>query len=158
MTFKYKQVARFENNSVKAPFIPITDHGDINYETFALIDSGADISAIPQRFAEILGIKLPKTSTISYGVDGGVKSYLSKINISVEKGKEKEILTLPIKIFQENCNVPPLLGRLGFFDKFIITFNQNIRENKIKKQPKHVNSHNCLVLEVFHLIFENNNR
>lgn len=46
ISFKYKSVKRPDGTLVKTPSIPILLEGREKFETVALLDSGADISAI----------------------------------------------------------------------------------------------------------------
>jgi hypothetical protein len=58
LSFKYKSIKRPDGTLVKSPSIPIILKGKEQFETAALIDSGADISAIPKDIAEIFGCDL----------------------------------------------------------------------------------------------------
>jgi len=56
ITFRYKSVTRPAGSTVKTPSIPIILSGKETFETIGLLDSGADLSAMPKSIAELLGI------------------------------------------------------------------------------------------------------
>ena len=125
IAFKYKIVKRPDGTEVKTPSIPVLFNGKEKFETIALIDSGADISAMPKAIAEILGLDLNGKKTLAYGIGGQVESVETKVSMTVQKGHENYVFQIPIKIILGDYDFPVLLGRLGFFDKFIILFNQS---------------------------------
>jgi hypothetical protein len=124
IVFNYKTVNRPDGTEVKTPSIPILLSGEEKFETVALLDSGADISAMPLAVAEILRLDLSNKKTPAFGIGGKVDSVESKVNVTVEKGHEKYSFTIPIKVILGDYDFPILLGRAGFFDKFVISFNQ----------------------------------
>lgn len=63
ISFRYKTVKRPDGTEVRTPSIPILLEGKEKFETLALLDSGADISAIPKDVADILGLKLGSKKT-----------------------------------------------------------------------------------------------
>ena len=134
--FRYKKVKRPDNSEVRIPSIPIQLMFKEKFDTIALLDSGADISAIPLSIAEIIGIDLSQKRSFAYGIGGKVESIETKINIIIEKGHEKYAFEIPIKVILDHYDFPVILGREGFFDKFVITFNQN----KEKISLKYVNN------------------
>ena len=115
------------------PSIPVVLHGKENFETIALLDSGADVSAIPRPVAEILGLNLSGKITPAYGIGGKVDSVETRVNITIRKGHEHYKFLIPIKVILGNFDFPVLLGRAGFFDKFIISFNQKQEKILIKR-------------------------
>lgn len=97
------------------------------------MDSGADVSMIPLSIAELLGLDLNEESKFqAFGIGGKVDALETKINITVQKGHENHKFQIPIKIILGNYDLPILLGRLGFFDKFIISFNQSQEKISLK--------------------------
>src|SRR3989339_194701 len=132
LTFKYKKVKRPNNTEIKSPSIPVTlSSSGGKYQFIALLDSGADVSVIPSEVAELLGINLSGKKEEARGIGGKVPAIQSKL--VVELGKAHEIYTyeIPVKIILDKMDeeIPVLLGRAGFFDKFVITFNQ--KEEKV---------------------------
>ena len=58
LSFRYKRVKR-PDGEVKSPSIPVILSGKATkFEFVVLLDSGADISAIPKSVAELLGLDL----------------------------------------------------------------------------------------------------
>lgn len=133
ITFKYKTVKRPDGTEVKTPSIPIILKGKESFETLALLDSGADISAIPKSIAEILGLGLDGKRTKAYGVGGKVASVQSTVTISVEKGHERYTFQIPVKVILGKYDLPILLGRAGFFGKFVISFDQQNERVSLKR-------------------------
>lgn len=136
LSFKYKTVNRPDGTKVKTPSIPIIFSGKESFESVALIDSGADISAMPLSIAEILGLDLSAEKSSAYGVGGKVETIETKTKITIEKGHEKYSFYIPVKVILENYDFPILLGRLGFFNEFVITFDQHKEKVSLKKNGK----------------------
>jgi hypothetical protein len=135
LNFKYKEVANPEGAKRKRPMVPITlSNGDVSFETLALLDSGADSTAISMEMAEVLGLDLSGKREKSYGIGGTVDSITSRVNISIQKGHEHYMMTVDAKvIMKDDIQLPPLLGRAGFFDEFEITFNDHKKKIALKK-------------------------
>lgn len=76
-----------------------------------IVDTGADYSLFPKRYAELLGIDLEKEcfEQITYGVGGKEGIYLYKKGIRIKRGDWQERIPLG---FLGRDDVPPLLGRL----------------------------------------------
>ena len=83
ISFRYKSVKRPDGTIVKTPSIPLTIIGRETFETIGLLDSGADISAIPKSIAELLGLNLEGEISFAYGIGGKVKSIESSMKILV---------------------------------------------------------------------------
>jgi len=126
--FNYKHTDRSNGTSAKAPLIPVTlRHEKDNagsFNTLALIDSGADISAIPLDIAETLELDLTGVRSKAFGLCGSVDSIDSTLAISISKGHEIYNMRIPVKVICSECEFSLLLGRLVFFDRFIITFDE----------------------------------
>lgn len=134
MSFRYKTVKRPDGTLVKTPSIPILLEGKTEKVEFvALIDSGADISAISQSVAEILGLDLSGKRTPAFGIGGKVESIENKLNLAIEKGHEHYNFQIPVKVILGDYDLPILLGRAGFFDKFIISFDQSKEKISLKR-------------------------
>ncbi len=85
-----------------------------------LVDSGADYSMLPRRFAELLGVDLsdvPETAVTGVG-SSDVATQLGEMTLRVGDTD----VTVPC-LFSSNENTPYLLGRMGFFSRFNITFD-----------------------------------
>ena len=124
--FRYKSIQRPKGNVVKAPHIPINliSKSSMSIEFIALLDSGADVSIIPQDVAELLGIDLTKEREISRGIGGEVEVINTKIKINIKKGHETYDFLIPVQVAMGGSKIPVIIGRAGFFDRFRITFDQ----------------------------------
>ena len=69
----------------------------------------------------------------AFGIGGRVEAVESKMQITIEKGHEHYDLTIPVKVILGDYDFPILLGRAGFFDNFIIPFNQKEHRILLKK-------------------------
>jgi len=137
MTFKYKTIKRPDGTESRTPSIPLTLIGSPSkFDFIALIDSGADISAIPREIAELLGLNLDGEIQQAFGIGGKVDSIESNMTIIIEKGHEHYLLEIPVKVILGDYDFPILLGRAGFFDEFIISFNQKQQKILLKKIQK----------------------
>ena len=133
ISYNYKTVKRPDGTDVKTPSIPIILEGKEIISSIGLVDSGADISAISKDFADILGLDLTGKIEPAYGIGGKVDSVETMVNITIEKGHEKYSFNIPIKVILGNYDFPVLLGRAGFFDKFVISFDQKNERISFKK-------------------------
>ena len=133
LSFSYKSVKRPDGTEVKTPSIPVVFSGKERFETLALLDSGADISAMSEDVAEILGLDLSGERDSAYGIGGKVNAVESKVNITIEKGHEKYNFLIPVKVILGDYDFPILLGRAGFFDKFIISFDEVQQKISLKR-------------------------
>lgn len=124
ISFNYKTIKRPDGSEVKTPSIPVVLSGKEKIDTIALLDSGADISAISRDMAEILGLDLRSKHSPAYGIGGRTDAIDTDMGITVEKGHEKYSFRIPVKVILGNYDFPVLLGRAGFFDKFMISFKQ----------------------------------
>lgn len=85
-----------------------------------IVDTGADYSLFPKRYAEILGINLNLDCQVetTLGV-GGVETVYQYRKLPIKIGSwEKKI---PVG-FLERDNIPPLLGRLECLEMFNLIF------------------------------------
>jgi hypothetical protein len=133
IAYRYKTIKRPDGTNVRTPSIPITLKGKEQFDTIALLDSGADISAIPLSIAQILSLNLDGAKSEAYGIGGKVDSIDTQMNVTVEKGHEHYSFNIPVKVILGKYDFPILLGREGFFNKFIISFDQE-RERILLKR------------------------
>ncbi len=135
--FKYKAIERPDGRIVKSPSIPVTLVGKgAQYDAIGLLDSGADISLMPKDLAILLGLDIEnKSADESRGIGGRVRTIRTVVPIVVEakRGHEKHHLSLPINVLLDGEAPPLLLGRAGFFDRFIITFDEAAQKITLKK-------------------------
>jgi hypothetical protein len=124
LTFRYTRTMRSDGLTKVTPSIPVTLLGEGKIPTNALIDSGADISVIARSAAKTLGLGLDGPKRVARGIGGKVESVNTEVPIAVEQDGERHVLTIPVKVMLGEHNLPMLLGRAGFFDRFVITFDQ----------------------------------
>ena len=136
MIFRYKSIQRPDGNKIKTPSIPVVLSHKERFETMALLDSGADFSAIPKGVAEILGINLQGKKEQTIGIGGRAETIKAKLSIGIMKGHEHYTFTLPTSVILGDYDFPVILGREGFFNEFVITFNQAEEKVTMKKIDK----------------------
>jgi len=140
ITFRYKRIERRWGDSdpfyVYTPSIPVTlVNGDEAIDVVALIDSGADHCIIPKGLAELLNLDLSGPIEETRGIGGSVKAVQTYMNVIVKNSHERYQLRVPVYVLmQENADIPPILGREGFFDEFEIRFRQKRLKITLKKE------------------------
>lgn len=141
MIFKYHNWKRSDGTLRKAPIIPVyaqSKNGRL-LKIFALVDSGADMSLMPKDLALLLGLNEKDTETgTTAGIGGEIEVKKANFSFVIKNEHEKYDISLVTLVMQNtNLNVPPILGRNGFFEQFHITFKQNEEKIILKKvQPK----------------------
>ena len=120
---------------IKTPSIPITLKGNNNtpIEVIALIDSGADISVIPEGIAKFLNLNLDGKKEKANGIGGQISVINSSVNVNIRKNHENYDLNIPVQVILGPDEIPPLLGRRGFFDEFVISFDNKNEKVTLKK-------------------------
>ena len=115
--FKY-----YHNGEAYFPAIPLyISTGDKQLKLRALIDSGATISILRHEVAEELGIIIEQGEEIYLGgVGGRIKGFIHEVNLDVV-GK---LFRCPVVFSREYLVSFNLLGRQGFFERFMITFDE----------------------------------
>lgn len=136
ISFKYKILSRpepFPNEY--APAIPVQLKGSsTSLQTTALVDSGADFSAIPYSMAEVLGLDLSGKRTEVGGLGGNVPAVLTKMQVMIQKGHFLKRFNVPVyAVDTMDDEIPVLLGRVEFFDRFKVTFDE--RNKRIYLTP-----------------------
>ena len=93
------------------------------------VDSGAVVSFLPNSATQYLGLDPASGRPILLGGVGlhGLKARLYEIPARLAG---LPTVSIPVAIAEVD-NVPALLGRLGFFDRFEITFDPTARETRI---------------------------
>lgn len=118
----------------RRPFIPVTfTNGEKCFDALALLDSGADFVAISKGLAETLGLDLSGARKPCVTPSGTAETVETKVCIKIAGKHEGYALTVPVRVLLvEKNDTPPLLGRIGFFDGFEITFNQRMEKVWLK--------------------------
>ncbi len=139
--FKYKLQKRADGVEAKLPHIPIEIKGNGPgwIQTMALVDSGADVSVIPRDLAELIGLDLSGKETIANGIGGQVKTLKTKMSIKIQNSHENyKFRDVPVEVIMQETKAPMILGRNGFFDKFIIIFDHQGEKIKFQRKIKSI--------------------
>lgn len=135
MNFRYLDSLNPSGSSHKRPCIlTVFRNGSERLEQYALVDSGADMSAIDCKLAKKLGLDLGGKRIQSYTASGIIESVISHVDVDVGKGHEHYSFNIPIRVLMtaDDYVSPTLLGRMGFFDKFRITFDESNQKLSMK--------------------------
>ena len=98
-------------------------------KTSALVDSGATTSIFRPEVAEDLGIKIEEGEEINLtGVGGRIKGYIHNLTIEIAEKKFR----CPIIFSYEYTVSLNLLGRDGFFKKFVVIFDEKKKEMRLE--------------------------
>jgi hypothetical protein len=121
-------------------------NSEIFIDTYALVDSGADISVIPKDFAELIGVDIGGPKGIANGLGGEVEVVNSKMELKIKGDRVTYDLNVPVQVILSDSKIPVILGRDGFFSYFRIEFDhansrikfvkndiENFKLNNIKK-------------------------
>lgn len=136
IVFKYSRLPK-KKNDFKSPTIKVTLRGRAKrpLNVIALLDSGADLSVIPLSIAKILDLDLPEETSQSHGIGGSITTKRSKMIIILKKGHEDYQFAIPVEVSYDE-DVPIILGRANFFDKFIISIDEKNEKIKLKRNSK----------------------
>ncbi len=131
--FKYKQTPLKSGKIIYRPLIPLTIGGEYEkIDVIGILDSGSDMAVIPKSIAGVIGIKYVGEDEIS-GISGRpVKAKQGFMNIQFGKDREKYSLRVPV-VVPEKEDVTIIIGRIGFFENFQITFHESKRKIIFKK-------------------------
>ena len=135
MKFRYLDSSNPNGDVYKRPSILATfSNGQDKLEQYALVDSGADMSAMDYRVAEKLHLDLSGKRVMSFGVSGSVESVVTEATVEISRGHEHYSFNIPVRVLFSKSNyvAPTLIGRKGFFDKFRITFDEANQKIVIK--------------------------
>ncbi|MBR9707406.1 MAG: hypothetical protein GOV15_03140 [Candidatus Diapherotrites archaeon] len=142
LTYKYAHVDRNEYGETHIPAIPITLIGSKEQVSIlGLVDSGADLSAIPMSIALVLGLNVQKPSEAVGGIGGSTKAVLTIMDLQFGKGHEHYKLKVPVYAVEEGDEIGVLLGRQDLFDKFKITFVQKDHRLQFKRNAAEGEKH-----------------
>jgi hypothetical protein len=130
-SFKYRSIQLRSGRFISRPMIPLVI-GREKLNVFGMLDSGSDITIIPKELAEVMEIEYGEYNEVS-GISGvAVRAREGKINVQFGKGREMYIFDIPILVPEkEGLNL--IIGRLGFFNQFKITFLEEERRVEFRK-------------------------
>lgn len=123
----YKHFGNAINPQVKLPVKTITGYKEMEF----LIDSGAVVSALPKTLAEDLGVELTELPRITIEGFAGQKTFAYQGEFVIKIGREE--VPIPV-VFSENPQANNILGRIGFFDQFNITFDAKSQTITISRE------------------------
>jgi hypothetical protein len=95
-----------------------------------LIDSGAVISSLPREMAEKMDLELAFLKRIAFVGFGNRESFAYKGEMTILFNQDER--TIPV-VFTEGYGTRSILGRQGFFDQYIITFDKQRGVIEIKE-------------------------
>ena len=127
---------------IRRPIIPLQFNlkDDTPVTVAGLLDSGSDVILIPKDIAESLELNISKKTNEIDGVGGKVKVAKSRIRVRLEDGKRVYRIphTLEVNV-QLSGNVfdDILIGRVPFFEEFIIEFNENAKRVRLRPSHRH---------------------
>ena len=108
------------------PIIPITlISKNVEIDTDALIDSGANISVFREEIAECLEIAIENGEEILlHGLGGRIVGYMHELTVKIDDEE------FPCKVvFSRELTVGlNILGRAGFFEYFQVRINERKKE------------------------------
>lgn len=127
LSFKFRKEKSLLFGEIYRPIAQVFFWSKIAHEwieVWMIVDTGADYTLLPHYLVNDLGIDLESDCRIfSTGGIGGIeKVYLLKEKLKVKLGKWEE--KIPIG-FLERDEIPPLLGRQDFLEKFETLFSKN---------------------------------
>lgn len=136
--FPYKKERLPNGTEVFRPTIPIEmNYKGVSMKFVAIVDSGSDVSYIPQWAAESLGIVIKGKESNVTTVNGKMKVIEDFVKITIRHEKDIESFTIPVDIPVEKEHTDEIiLGRKGLFDRFDITFKENSRRIILTKSMR----------------------
>jgi len=132
LNFRYKKIERpHPLPPTIMPVIPVTLKAKNELDVLALLDSGADTTAFSKDIAEIIGADLSGKRELVDGIGGKVKAVETTVTITIQHRHERYFIRTKAKVIlgEHEENFPIIIGRLGFFENFDITFKE--KEGKI---------------------------
>lgn len=128
MIIPYRKYKDREGNLVELPIASVyVKCNRVMLPIWGLVDSGADITLLNASFAAIFNLDLKKGKRIDLvgvleGPEFEFAAYIHQVNLTVKDVGSVDT----IAAFTNSERYPDymILGRRGFFDKFMITFEQ----------------------------------
>lgn len=130
MIFPYREQVRGTHTRF-LPLVPLTVHGPHDSaEVLALVDSGAEHSVLTADLADEVGISLRRAEPVVIvgASEHEVPGRLTEINLQIGRHRWQA----PV-VFAEGPLNRPLLGQIGFFAYFTVTFRYRKREIDIRR-------------------------
>lgn len=142
LTYKFQKEKLANGNTVSRPKIIVgLKFLDKSLDIMALVDSGCDITVIPQSIAETLGLPLEGKRSKMFGYREEVGVIESFLNITFIGRVERESITLnrvPVLIALrqegESDESEITLGVQRIFDEFKISFRKSKNRIEFKRE------------------------
>lgn len=137
MIIPYRKYKDREGNLIELPIVSVfVKCNGVAVPIWGLVDSGSDITLLNASFAELFKVPTKKGKRIDLvGVLEGPEfaAYIHQINLTVKDVGSVDT----IAAFTDSEKYPDhmLLGRRGFFDKFMIKFEQYNKQIEINPRP-----------------------
>lgn len=109
------------------PMVPITlVAGSRAVPVTLVVDSGADYTILSLEVAKLLGLRLASgVKTVFCGTSGKrQEAHIHPVEITLQDAHDVVHYTAEVAFGDLPQSVAGLLGRVGFFDHFVVTFNQ----------------------------------
>jgi len=140
LVYKFKKEKLTDGTLVSRPRILVVLNGKASsIEVPALIDSGADITVIPESIAMAIGISMSgeKSKLYAYRESNDVVSSSVNITFLGKAGRQSVNLKIPVlvSLSRKGCEDEEdiVLGIGGIFDAFDITFKKSQNRIILKK-------------------------
>jgi len=102
------------------------------FPTFALVDSGADLSHLPLKIANLLRLEIEDNGEKILTVAGEVRVFNSKVHVEIPRHGLRPVqvgminlMIIDKEVEDKHVSKLIILGRKDFFEKFEITFNES---------------------------------
>ena len=132
LLYKFKKEKLEDGTLVSRPRIPVILHGENTaVEVAALIDSGCDITVIPEDLARAVGLNLKGPESTLYAFRESNKVINSKASITFigKQVRQNVKVQVPVLIVKSKDGYSDeegiVLGVEGIFDKFNINFKKS---------------------------------
>lgn len=125
LVFDYELIGKTPFGTIFQPIVKVDFKINHRWMKVTMIaDIGADHTVIPRYLAKFLNISLEKDCIKgkTSGVGGKISMFMLKRKYPVRLGKWE--LEIPLGILDSD-NIPPLMGRLGFMEKFNCLFTKD---------------------------------
>ncbi|MBI4147969.1 aspartyl protease family protein [Candidatus Woesearchaeota archaeon] len=138
LIYRFKKEMLLDGSYVARPRIDVVLRGVISIEVPALIDSGCDVTVIPEKIARALGLEFAGNTTTLYGYREESKVVKSTATITFLGRREISNVTVPVLVAlstSESDDQDIILGVHGIFDAFDITFRKSHNKIVLQKVP-----------------------
>ena len=137
LKFSYKRIDYGEGHFT-VPKIPIILEGESSQFFMGLLDSGATHAFIPRKIAELIELDLDEKNEIKVTAIGSKVSGIEttmRITIPGQRGKNYSA-RVPVTVLNDGDIDEIILGRIGLFNLFKVTFHENEKYVILKPYPE----------------------